>query len=101
MDNIKNIEEAIEMATLDACDEYEQAFGWLACFEEVFDDIDLVKINGIEMKFIAIDLERDFVPIVICELNGKQAKVIIDSVEFLKTNKTQKIWLEAWKEWSN
>ena len=96
----KSIDEAIEIAVMDAYDEYEQASGWLTCFQEVFEDADLVEINGIIMKFVGFDLEREIVPVVICSYNRKQARVIISSVQFIDATKSQKIWLRAWKKWS-
>jgi hypothetical protein len=96
----KTIAEAIEMATMDAYDEYEEASGWLVCLQEVFKDFDLVVVNGVTMKFIEFYLEREIIPMVICRLNMKQAKVTIDSIQFINPNKAQKLWLRAWYKWS-
>jgi hypothetical protein len=96
----KTVNEAIEMATMDAYDEYEQFSGWLACFQEVFKDADLVELNGVIMKFVGFDLASKIVPVVICRLNKKLARVTIDSVQFIDANKSQKLWLRAWKKWS-
>ena len=96
----KTVNEAIEMATVDAYDEYELLSGWLVCFQEVFEDADLVELNGIIMKFVGFDLEREIVPVVICRLNKKKARVTIDSVEFINASKAQKLWLRAWRKWS-
>lgn len=96
----KTITEAIEMATVDAYDEFEQASGWLVCLQEVFEDFDSIVLNGIAMKFIGFHLEREIVPMVVCRLNKKQAKVTIDSVQFLNPNQAQKLWLRAWDKWS-
>lgn len=96
----KTINEAIEIATMDAYDEYEEASGWLTCLEEVFEDFDLVIVNGITMKLIGFHLEREIVPMIICSHNKKRAKITIDSVQFINPNKAQKLWLRAWDKWS-
>ena len=83
-----------------ADDEYEEASGWLTCLEEVFEDFDLVEVNGITMKFIGFHLEREIVPMIICSYNKKRAKITIDSVQFINPDKAQKLWLRAWDKWS-
>lgn len=31
---------------------------------------------------------------------GKEAKVLLDSIEFVEPSEVQALWLRAWREWS-
>ncbi len=89
----------MEVATVDACDEEEQSMGWLTCFEELFGEFDRVMVLGEETKLVGFDLKGNQV-VAKCQKGKKTANVSLTSVEFPKLNKTQTLWLNAWKAWA-
>lgn len=99
-EDVETIEECREMATIDCCDEYEQASGWLNTLLDVFCEVKKVKIFGEEVKFKGLDLVNEFTIVAVIEKKKKEAKVTLDSLEFINLTKAQKLWLEAWSDWS-
>lgn len=97
VDNVKSVKECIEMATMDAYDEDELLSGWNCCFDDLFSDIQKVKLFGEEVNFGGIDFEHNSL-VAICEKGRKKIKVSLDSVELIEPSKAQKLWLKAWIE---
>lgn len=92
----KTISDCEYLATLDAYDEYEKSLGWLACFEEVFEEVDTLEIFGEIVHLKGFHLEGNDCLTAICIRNKKTARVTIDSIagDFLSKNK--KLWIKAY-----
>lgn len=99
-EDAKTTAECAEMATVDCCDEYEQASGWLNALNDVFSEVKKFKVAGDAVIFKNFDLVRDAVVVAVCEKDKKQIKVTLDSIELIKPKKAQKLWLKAWLEWA-
>lgn len=98
---VKNTRECINLAIVDAYDEYEQAGGWLNCLEEVFANVKTVRVLDHEVVLKGFDLEDGITIVTICELGKKSARVSLDSIEWNNLGKTQQLWLKAWKSWKS
>lgn len=96
---VKTVKDCEEMATMDAYDECEQISGWFECLNEVFGNIEKVKLFGEEVFFGGVDFSTDTDLIAICKKNRKKIKVTFDSIELIKPTKVQKLWLKAWCSW--
>jgi hypothetical protein len=94
----KSVKQCIEIATLDAYDEYEQVSGWLTCFEEVFAGVGEVEVLGEVVNLAGFDIVGTEV-VAVCRRSKKVARVTLDSISPLDATKIQKLWLKAWKEW--
>ena len=99
LDEVRSIQDCTECATVDAYGEYKQATGWLTCLEDVFDDIQKVKVAGEVVTLKGFDLEHDVVVVAICEKNRKKLRLTLDSIELIDPTPVQKLWLEAWLAW--
>lgn len=86
------------MATVDAYGEYEQTSGWFCCLEEVFENVEFVKVFGEKVKLKRLELEETEI-LAVCEKSGEEAEVALHSIHFLNLSKTQKLWLRAWLNW--
>lgn len=84
----------------DAYGDEEIASGWYECLNEVFSDVEKVKLFGEEVDFCGIDFFRDHDVIAVCRKKRKKAKVTPDSIELINPTKPQKIWMEAWIKWA-
>jgi len=71
LNKVKSIRDCVETATVDCYDESEQASGWLACLDDVFDEVKKVKIFGEEVEFASFDLSGTAV-VAICKKNKKK-----------------------------
>lgn len=100
MKRCKTIKECHECATVDAYGEDEAAAGWLTCIEELFDKFEHVKVFGNEVTLEGFDL-KGFHVVAKCRSGRKLAFVSLESVEFPKLNKSEKLWLDALKKWSD
>lgn len=101
MEDCKTVEECIEVATMDTYGEEEQASGWLACIEEMFGKFKTALVLGEEVILKKFDLSNASAIIAIC-LKGKiSAKIALESLDFPNLSDKQKLWLNAWKEWSH
>lgn len=99
MKQCKTIEDCREVATMDAYGEEEMAAGWLACIEEMFDKFEHVSVLGKEVVLEGFDLKAHQV-VAKCRSERKSAFVSLESVEFPKLNKNEKLWLDALKDWN-
>ncbi len=99
MKQCKTIEDCHEVATVDAYGEDEVAAGWLACIEEMFDKFEHVSVLGKEVVLEGFDLKAHQV-VAKCRSEHKLAFVSLESVEFPKLNKSEKLWLDALKNWN-
>ncbi len=97
----RRYEQFIEAATVDAYGEYEQTCGWLTCFEEGFDDVNHVLLFGEEVKLVGFEVRNDVEVVAVGLKNKKKAKVSLDSIELIKSSRTQRLWLKAYTEWSS
>lgn len=97
-DQAKTIEDCIEYASVDAYNEEEQAGGWLSIIEEIFDNVNQVKLLGEEVDLKGFDLDGTTV-VAICKKGGKKARISLDSIEFVDPTKIQSLWLSAYRKW--
>ena len=99
MKQCKTVEDCHETATIDANGEDEAAAGWLVCIEEMFGKFEHVKVLGNEVKLEGFDL-KGLQVVAKCRNGRKLAFVSLESVEFPKLNKSEKLWLDALKNWN-
>lgn len=99
MEKCKTVEECRECATVDAYDEYECASGWLTCVEEIFGKFERVTVLGNEVMLDGFDL-KGLQVVAKCRNGKKLAFVSLESIEFPKLNKSEKLWLDALKKWN-
>jgi hypothetical protein len=93
---VKKVTDCEKLATLDAYSDEEVATGWLACLEEVFEDVDSVEVLGHEARLTGFEIERDHAVVAICKSGKKTARVSLSSIEWPKLSRPQKVWLQAW-----
>jgi hypothetical protein len=98
MKKCKTVPECHECATVDTYGEEEVAAGWLTCIEEMFGKFEQVKILGNEVMLEGFEL-KGLQVMAKCRKGSQLAFVSLESVEFPKLNKTEKLWLNALKEW--
>jgi hypothetical protein len=96
MKKCKTIRDCHECATVDAYGDDEAASGWLTCIEEMFGKFDRVKVLGNEVVLDGFELKRLNV-VAKCRSGRKSAFVSVESVEFPKLNKSEKLWLDGLK----
>lgn len=99
MKRCKTIEDCHEFATMDANGEDEAAAGWLTCIEEMFDKVKQVKVLGHEVFLEGFDL-KGLQVVAKCRNGHQLAFVSLESVEFPKLNKSEKLWLDALQDWN-
>ena len=99
MKRCKTVSDCHECATVDTYCEDEAAAGWLTCIEEMFGKFEQVKVLGNEVKLEGFDLKA-FQVVAKCRNGRKLALVSLESVEFPKLNKIEKLWLDALKNWN-
>ena len=99
MKRCKTIADCHECATVDANGEDEAAAGWLTCIEEMFSKFEQVKVMGNEVMLEGFDLKALQV-VAKCRNGRKVAFVSLESVEFPKLSKSEKLWLDALKNWN-
>ena len=98
MKQCKTVAECHECATVDANGADEAATGWLTCIEEMFGKFEHVRVLGNEVILEEFDL-RGLQVVAKCYNGKKSAFVSLESIEFPKLNKSEKLWLDALKEW--
>jgi hypothetical protein len=99
MKRCKTVEDCYEFATVDANGADEAAAGWLTCIEEMFRKFEKVKVFGNEVILERFDL-KGLQLMAKCRSGRKLAFVSLESVEFPKLNKSEKLWLDALKNWN-
>jgi len=97
-EDVKTIEECVEIATMDTYEDWEQASGWLTCIEEIFGNVREVKVMGEIVSLKGFDLDGTSV-VAVCKKMKMKTKITLDSIEIIKPTKAQKLWLEAWTKW--
>lgn len=97
MKKCKTVADCHEVATMDAYDEDEAAAGWLTCIEEMFSKFKHVKILGNEVILDGFDLKGRQV-MAKCRNGRKLAFVSLESIEFPKLSKNEKLWLDSLKK---
>lgn len=100
MRECKTIDDCIEVATVDTYGEEEQISGWLACIEEMFGTYESAYVFGEEVKIKKFDILNDRSIVGLCQKGSASAKIALESLEFPKINEKEKLWLDAWKTWS-
>jgi len=100
MKKCKTIEACHECAMVDAYGDEEAAAGWLTCIDEVFRKFENVIVLGNEVVLEGFDL-KGYQIVAKCRSGRKLAFVSLESVEFLKLNKSEKLWLDALKKWND
>ena|SRR5579872_7480461 len=100
MQQCKIVSDCHECATVDANGEDEAAAGWLTCIEEMFDKFEQIKVFGNEVTLEGFDLKGHHV-VAKCRNGQKLAFVSVDSIEFPKLKKSEKLWLDALKKWND
>ena len=100
MEQCKTIIDCREIAIMDANSEDEAAMGWLTCIEEIFSKFKQVEVLGNTLTLDGFDLKRLQVVAKCSNGSGKSASVSLDSVEFPKLNESEKLWLDAVKDWN-
>ena len=99
MKRCKTVADCHECATVDANGEDEAAAGWLICIEEIFGKFERVKVLGSEVILEGFDL-KGLQVVAKCRNGRKLAFVSLESVEFPKLNKSEKLWLDALNNWN-
>ena len=99
MKRCKTIEDCHECATVDANGEDEAAAGWLICIEEMFCKFEHVAVLGNEVILEGFDLRGRQV-VAKCRNGRKSAFVSLESVEFPKLSKIEKLWFNGAKDWN-
>lgn len=84
MKKCKTVEECIEVATVDAYDEEEQAVGWLTCIQEMFDKFENVNVLGQKVDLEGFDLANERAVVVICGEGKNKTRIALESVTFPK-----------------
>jgi hypothetical protein len=80
--------------------DYEQAFAWLACIEEMFGQFDRVSLIGEQVNLQGFDLETQLTVVAVCRKGKWRARVALDSVDFPGITPTETRWLKAWQQFS-
>lgn len=101
MKSCKTINDCINVATLDAYDEYEEATGWQVCMQTLFEEVKQVKVLGEDVQLEGFDLVNELYVVAICRRKNKEARVTPESIEFPRMTKKQTLWMKAWIEYSN
>ena len=99
MKQCKTVEECHGCATMDANGGDEAAAGWLTCIEEMFRKFENVTVLGKEVMLEGFDL-KGLQVVAKCRSGRKLAFVSLESVEFPKLNKSEKLWLDALNNWN-
>ena len=99
MKRCKTVADCHECATVDTYCEDEAAAAWLACIEEMFGKFEQIKVLGNEVELEGFDLKAHQV-VAKCRNGRKSAFVSLESVEFPKLSKIEKLWLDALKNWN-
>jgi hypothetical protein len=90
----------IEEATVDCYDEYEQHTGLLTMIEDNVVCPFPAKVIGEEVEVIELRAPDDgFGLDAVCRHKGKEYKVDINSLEWLKTKPEGFEWIEAYQAW--
>ncbi len=98
MKKCKTVEACFECATVDAYGDDEAAAGWLTCIDEMFRKFEHVIVLGQEVALEGFDL-KGYQVVAKCRSGRKLAFVSLESIEFPKSNKSEKLWLSALKKW--
>jgi hypothetical protein len=101
MKQCRTVGDCIELATVDANGEEEQAVGWLTCIEEMFSRFKCVSILGHEVDLDGFDLANGRTVVAICRSGKKKAKIGMESVVFPTLSTKEALWFKAWKKWSH
>ena len=96
MEHCKTVDECIDVATVDAYGEYEQAESWRTCIEEIFGGVKTVRALGQEVKIERFELINDLYLVAVCRKEKRLARVALVSIEFPKLTRVQRLWLKAW-----
>jgi len=99
MKKCKTVADCHDCATIDANGEDEAAAGWLTCIEEMFGKFKHVKVLGNEVTLEGFDL-KGLQVMAKCRNARKFAFVSLESVEFPKLSKNEKLWLDSLKKWN-
>lgn len=99
MRQCKSVQACIDLALTDAYGEDEQAVAWLACIEAVLGQHKQVRLLGINVNLIGFDL-RNYDVIAVCEQGKRKARVTLDSIEFPDLAPVERLWLQAWQNFS-
>ncbi len=100
MKKCKTIEACHECAIVDAYGDEEAAAGWLTCIQEMFSKFEQVIVLGNEVILEGFDL-KGYQVVAKCRNRRKLAFVLLESVEFPKLNKSEKLWLDALQKWND
>lgn len=93
---VKNENDCVEIATMDAYDNVEIGVGWLTCIGEVFEGIEVVQVLNQEVRLMGFDIDRENTVVAICKSGKKTARVLLSSIEWRKLSKAQQLWLNAY-----
>lgn len=99
MKKCKTVVDCHEVATTDAYGEDEAAAGWLTCIEEMFGKFEHIKVLGYEVVLEGFDL-KGLQVVAKCRNGSQLAFVSLESVEFPKLSKSEKLWLDSLKNWN-
>ena len=99
MKNCKTVADCHECVTVDAYDEHEAALGWLTCIQEMFSKFEYVNVFGNAVRLEGFDL-KGLQVVAKCRDGQKLAFVLLESVEFSKLSKSEKLWLDSLKNWN-
>jgi hypothetical protein len=99
MRRCKSVQACIDLALTDAYDEGEQAVAWLTCIEEMFGRFKQVRLLGEDVALIGFDLNRHAV-VAVCRKEKRKVLATLDSLEFPDLTPVERLWLQAWTNFS-
>jgi|SRR4051812_15221451 hypothetical protein len=99
MRQCKSVRACIDLALTDAYGADEQAVAWLTCIETMFGRFKQVKLMDNEVTLTGFDLSNHSV-IAVCKYGSRRARVTLDSIEFPELTPIERLWLRAWKGFS-
>lgn len=100
MAECRRVRDCIELATMDSHDEHEQAIGWLACMDELFEKGNPIAVLGADATLAGFDLVNGNCLVAVCRRGRHLAHVALESVKFKNINRTQALWLKAWAQFA-
>jgi hypothetical protein len=99
MHQCKSVRACIDLALTDAYGEDEEAVAWLTCIETMFGRFKQVKLLDEDVALAGFDLSRHSV-IAVCRKGSRKVRATLDSIEFPELEPAQRLWLQAWKKYS-
>jgi hypothetical protein len=91
--------EMIEVATVDAYDESEQATGWFTVFEEHLQVPFETKVLGAAVTVASIDLRGDHKIVAICTRGRNRQAISLEDLPLPSSRPAGSEWIAAYRHW--